>query len=415
MPSGDGLVVRLRITGSAISPRLGRLIAGWAVQFGNGRIDLSARANLHLRGVTEQSLPLLQTALSQHQLLDTNAAAEAVRNVIASPLAGIDPSSLADIRPIVCALEDHLQLDDSLHRLPGKFGFLVDDGGRLPLAPDTADIALVARRGETAPEYEIYLSGEPAGVCEAGNAVATIARLARSFLDLRGDAPDAPRRMAQMVRRIGVLPILAKAGLPVPDGTASRAQNRTGPARPLGIHSLGKRVALGLGIPFGQLDAGHLKLLADEAEAANGELRLTPWRVILLTGEHLPTNLAGQMQDAGFILDEASPLRAVAACAGRPACSSGLAEARADGAHLAPLARLLAPKGVTLHVSGCSKGCAHPGKAPVTLVGCGYHYDVVFNGTAGDTPVIQEATLPTIEALLQRLLTIDSVGVKRES
>ena len=44
------------------------------------------------------------------------------------------------------------------------------------------------------------------------------------------------------------------------------------------------------------------------------------------------------------------------------------------------------PAGTDLHVSGCGKGCAHPGSANVTLVGRPDGYGLVIDGRAGDTP-----------------------------
>ncbi|MNY65563.1 hypothetical protein D3C86_2028490 [compost metagenome] len=40
-----------------------------------------------------------------------------------------------------------------------------------------------------------------------------------------------------------------------------------------------------------------------------------------------------------------------------------------------------------LHVAGCAKGCAHPRRAALTLVGRPDGYGLVISGTAGDTPV----------------------------
>ncbi len=56
--------------------------------------------------------------------------------------------------------------------------------------------------------------------------------------------------------------------------------------------------------------------------------------------------------------------------------------------HADLLARALTdvPHGTAIHVSGCAKGCAHPGSAPWTLVGRDGRYDLVRHGKAGDTP-----------------------------
>lgn len=44
------------------------------------------------------------------------------------------------------------------------------------------------------------------------------------------------------------------------------------------------------------------------------------------------------------------------------------------------------PAGKLLHVSACAKGCAHPGRADLTLVATAEGFDLIRNGTAHDTP-----------------------------
>ena len=144
MESGDGLLVRIRITGGILKAEHAQVIAASAMRYGNGLIDLSGRANIQIRGVSGSQWPHLIADLSRHGLLDDDAEAEAVRNVIASPLAGLDPSAWLDIRALVKTLEHRLVSDRTLHALPGKFGFLVDDGGQFSLGDQNADIAFEA-------------------------------------------------------------------------------------------------------------------------------------------------------------------------------------------------------------------------------------------------------------------------------
>jgi precorrin-3B synthase len=61
-----------------------------------------------------------------------------------------------------------------------------------------------------------------------------------------------------------------------------------------------------------------------------------------------------------------------------------------DAARLAGAASHLIAAGLSLHVSGCAKGCAHPGPADLTLVGqengC---YGLVVGGTARDPAAVR--------------------------
>ena len=63
---------------------------------------------------------------------------------------------------------------------------------------------------------------------------------------------------------------------------------------------------------------------------------------------------------------------------------------------------LFEPHAMTrLHVSGCSKSCAHRGPASLTLVGRDGRYDLIRNGSAADRPSLTGLTVDQIEALLQ--------------
>ena len=82
MVSGDGLVVRIR-------PRYAQLtqsqivgLCDAAESFGSGVIDLTNRANLQLRGVTQHSFPLLIKSLSDLDLVDACPNIEAKRNLL---------------------------------------------------------------------------------------------------------------------------------------------------------------------------------------------------------------------------------------------------------------------------------------------------------------------------------------------
>lgn len=416
MESGDGLIVRLRIVGGALDPHLTRALAHCAETFGNGLLDLSSRGNLQLRGVTSEHLPALQTRLDSLGLLDEDPEAEAVRNIVASPLAGLDPSALLDIRPQIRALDARLRKDKSLHRLPGKFLFMIDDGGCLPLPAEMADIAFVAEGETDDPVFAVYLAGKLAGYCAVDALCETAARLALAFQGSNENDGTAPRRMGDIISRIGTETLARTSALTLPPvgrvGSLKRSGVGVKPgidlSKPnvLGIHDLGAHTALGLGVPLGRLDQASLHLLAYTAEALGGALRLAPWRSIFLFAERIGIHVAERLHDAGFAICDDAPIRAVAACPGKPACLHGTVSSQADAAHLAPFAAKLASSGIALHVSACAKGCAHPSAAPVTLVGRDGAYDLVLDGRAGDEPLLRGLSRTEVETLLQKLAEI---------
>lgn len=396
MESGDGLIVRLRIIGGALAPDLTRALAQCAEAYGNGLIDLSARGNLQLRGVISKRLPALQARLDELGLLDADPDVEAIRNILISPLSGVDPTALCDARPSAQALDEWLRHDPRLRQLPGKFLFAIDDGGCLPLSLEVADVGFLATVSARGPCFIVHLGGTPAGTCAVDNMHETAVRAAHAFLDLRdGDE----RRMRDVVPRLGLERLARQVGLE----SLSRGPVRSAPLHILGLHALGETQALGMGIPFGRFDAAKFACLADMAEAARGELRLSPWRAIFLVAPHIDEALGAHLSSAGFILQDKAPIRAVAACPGKPACLHGAVDAQADAHRLAPVAPLLSDHRIALHVSACAKSCAHAAPAPVTLVGRDGFYDLILDGRAGDVPLVRSLSLATVQQLLPRL------------
>lgn len=159
---------------------------------------------------------------------------------------------------------------------------------------------------------------------------------------------------------------------------------------------MGAAAFVGVGLKFGRIAAEELAELALIA-AANGaqELRLTPWRAILVPVPSLSAAhavLAG-LAGRSFIRDPDDPVRRIAACPGAPSCERGTAPVRDDAARLAAEIAGVPGCGIVLHVSGCEKGCAHPRPAAITLVSRNGRYDLVRNGTASGLPELKNMTL----------------------
>lgn len=357
MRSGDGLVARVRPPLGAIAPDQARGLADAARRFGNGLIDLTNRANLQLRGVSEASHAPLLHALSRLRLLDAEPEAEARRNIVIDPLRGTDA---ADPQTrIAAALAAGLRAAD-LAPLPSKFGFVVDAGPARRLAGVSGDIRIEASGDGLIVRADGRATGRPAPDPET--AVAIALDLARWFIAAGGVGADGRGRMARH---------LAGGAAPPDALIGGHAPNPAAPAPRPGDAPDGLLVAAA----FGQLAPDDLEALAASGAAT---LRVTPWRMIFLPG----LRDAGRLAGAALLTDPADPLLRVHACTGAAGCPQASVETRALARRLAP--RL--PAGATLHLSGCAKGCAHPARAALTLVGRDGRFDLVENGASWDEP-----------------------------
>lgn len=420
MASGDGLILRVKPRDARLDLAQARCIAAVARRFGNGALDLTSRANIQIRGVDDASFDAAIAVLDAAGLIDPNPAVEAVRNIVASPLAGHDPAAVVDIRPVVEALEARLETDTALHALPAKFSVVVDDGGAFGLHDVPADIRFRAVLGDTGPVFAILLAADECrAFCPIDALPDGFAALARVFITAH-EADDGLHRMRHLVARDGAAAVFGRAGFPFAPLAGSRWRaapdegkilGQSPPHPPLrGTFSpkgkKGEAGVLDVAAPFGRMDVAQFDALIEATARAGGsDLRLTPWRAILVPGLE-PEALRGAAAtcaEAGLIVDGADPRRAVAACPGAPDCRRGTTPVLDHAAHLARTLRpWLGRDRIALHLSGCGKGCAHAGAAPLTLVGHDGLYDIVVDGAAADPPAIRSLSIEAAEQWVLR-------------
>ena len=370
MQSGDGLLARVRPWCGALRLDEAKGLADAAERFGNGHIDLTRRANLQIRGLGNATVHGLQDAVDRLGLVDRDAEAEAGRNIMVSPLAGIDPAE-ADIRPIAGALADLLAGDTGLQRLPSKFGFLVDGGGPVSIAGERADVSLMALGRTMAVGLDTPAGTDWVGSTSVDEAAEVAAAIARIFIGLTReqgrlrDLGEGPFGRLRAIVHKGLGPV----------GNLSVESRRL-----IGV----KGLAVGIAAPFGRLEAHQLRsfaVLAGEAGAA--DIRLSPWRALYVGARDAAAaqTLMKGAREIGLIVDADDPILRIDACPGAPACRSSSVDTRRAARRLAA-----SPFTGSVHVSGCAKGCARSAPADLVLVGEQGRYGVVRNGTARDLP-----------------------------
>lgn len=156
---------------------------------------------------------------------------------------------------------------------------------------------------------------------------------------------------------------------------------------PVGLFDLANGHALGIGLPFGSMPAQNLiELAAKAAELGSAEIRLAPGRALLFLG--LSSSACASLSAAtlGFVTSPADPRTRIAACPGAPACASGRIATRAIAETIATESADLFDTSITLHISGCAKGCAHPRSTALTVVGDENGAGLVVDGTAKALP-----------------------------
>ncbi|MGW2178471.1 precorrin-3B synthase [Streptomyces sp. NPDC001732] len=359
----DGALARVRVPGGVLSAAQADALGRAAEELGDGELHLTSRGNVQLRGLGPDCGAELARRLGGAGLLPS-ARHERIRNVVASPLSGLDDSGAGDVRPWLSGLDALLCADDETAGLSGRFLFALDDG-RGDVAALGADVTLIAQGDGTAllrigtARATIRVPGEraPQAALVAAGAFLERARAhgAWRVAELPGGADDLHAEIAERLRRAGLDATRDTLGSRAPS-TPQVPTGRTGPAVGI-VNSPYGTAALSVGAPLGRITAEQWRALTDAAHRSGDELRLTPWRGIVVPGadrRRAPQLLDG-LAAVGLVTGPDSPWTGVGACIGRPGCAKSLADVRADAA------AVLGPVGaLPVYWSGCERRCGHP-------------------------------------------------------
>ncbi len=190
MPLDDGLMVRIRVPGGALSAAQAEGLAELAERFGAGVIELTNRANLQVRGLSEADHAALVPELEALGLAQIDHTPSGRVNITQSPFRGVSAAGIA------AELADHLAAAE-FGALPQKFGFVVDIGMSRVLADVPGDVRIEAAGAELIVRAE----GSAVG-CVTGEPVRAALDLARWFVAADCVGADGRGRMAEHAAKV---------------------------------------------------------------------------------------------------------------------------------------------------------------------------------------------------------------------
>ena len=396
-PAQDSFMLRMRLPNGMLKAHQLAGLADLASRFGGGALDVTTRANLQMREIRPENAAALLEELMDLGIVARGSGADNIRNVTGSPLAGIDPAELIDTRPLCRQWHFHILADRTLYGLPRKFNVSFDGGGVSPALEETNDVgfqAVVVRDGAPVPPgtyLRLVLGGisghqdlaRPTGAfCRPDQASAVADAIVRVFI-AHGDRSNRNRaRLKYLLDEWGFATFLAKVeerlGAPlarideafVAPRPASRRDAHIGvhPQRQPGLNWIG------VAVPVGRLTAEQAAGLAAIArECGDGDVRLTVWQNLILSGIPDARVAAAEAAVAGLgLATAASPIRAgLVACTGNAGCKFAAADTKAHALAIARHveAHLALDVPVNVHLTGCHHSCAQHYIGDIGLIG----------------------------------------------
>lgn len=390
LPTGDGLLVRLTPVGTMPLAAFAALAAA-AQKHGNGVVEVTARGNIQVRGLSATSAVPFAAEIAALNI----AAADGIP-ILSSPLAGLDAEELIDANALAADVREALAGAARTPRLNPKVSVVIDGGGALDLDAIVADVRLDGVIFDGA-ALRVSIAGDAATATELGlvdpSAVAAIVTRLLGVIAQRGH--DV--RARDIIATEGAAPFAAALASYIfrsfprqreTSGGSPLSRQRAGGNAIIGTHPLRDGAfACGVGLAFGHAEAASLQRLSAvaAAEGAVG-LRAAPDRTLLIIGlqQQALRPCTAAAEALGFVVRADDPRRRIIACAGAPICASAHIAARTLAPEIATAVAASRGDAFRIHVSGCSKGCAHPAPAALTVVGTTAGCGLIANGCARD-------------------------------
>lgn len=127
-------MMRLKVPNGIVNSDQMRFYADSVEKYGDvGVVDITTRANIQLRGVKIEDAPDVIDGLHARNQTSFQSALDSVRNMVGSPLAGIDDQEMVDTRELCNAVNDLISLDPVTNtrgnpqwaNLPRKFNIAI--------------------------------------------------------------------------------------------------------------------------------------------------------------------------------------------------------------------------------------------------------------------------------------------------
>ena len=394
-PAQASFMSRLRVAGGILRHWQLAALADLTESCGAGHCDITTRANVQVRDIAAAHGPAFVEGAADIGLIAKGAGADNIRNITGSATAGIDASELVDTRPHARAMNHHILNSRALYGLPRKFNIAFDGGGAIASLEETNDVGFQAVQVIDGPmaglRYRLVLGGisghkdlarDTGVVVGLDEAVPVADAILRVFIDSGDRTNRAKARLKYVLDAWGFEKFLTAieenlgrklervaAALIAPRQARDRLAH-------IGVHPQ-KQAGLnwvGVGLPVGRLTAAQMRVLAEIArQAGDGDLRLTVWQNLLISGvpEHRLDDVKANIVAAGLDWQVSNVRAGLVACTGSRGCKFANADTKGDALAIADHleSRLTLDAPLNIHLTGCPNSCAQHYVGDIGLIG----------------------------------------------
>jgi ferredoxin-nitrite reductase len=388
-------MLRLRLPSGILASEQARGLGEVIQRYGeDGCADITTRQNIQLRGIRFEDFPDILRRFEAAGLTSVQSGMDNVRNITASPVAGIDGAELIDTRELVQQVQDLItnngQGNPAFANLPRKFNIAIGGCPDNSIHAEINDIAFVPAFNGATIGFNVVVGGffsasrvEAAVPLDVWVPPSDVVALCEAILILfRDHGPRANRQKTRLMWLIDQwgLPKFRSEVAQLMDKTLSPAMAKDAvnwaKRDHLGVHAQ-KQAGLnyvGLHIPAGRMFANDFFELARLAEVyGSGELRLTVEQNVIIV--NVPDDRVDLLKQEAllerFQLEPGSVMRGMVSCTGAQFCKFAMVETKNQAIALATALdqELDIPQTVRMHWTGCPNSCGQPQVADLGFMG----------------------------------------------
>ncbi len=446
-PAQKSFMLRCRIPAGELTSSQLRGLADLAEEWGGGYADITTRANLQIREIAPRNMVKCLLKLQEIGLTARGSGVDNVRNITATPTAGIDKDELIDTRPFAKALHYYILNNRDLYDLPRKFNVAFDGGGSITPVADTNDIGFLAVRVpegqglEAGTYFRVELAGitghqqfakDSGVVVKPDQCLAVAAAILRVFVE-NGDRTNRKRaRLKYLIDKWGIPKFIEevekKLTFLLQRLSLEQCETRK---RPIQHGHIGvfKQAQPGLNyigavITVGRMTPRQMRRIAVAAENyGSGEVRLTVWQNLIIPNvpDHFVETVKKNLVKMGFHHSTTAISGGLIACTGNTGCQYAATNTKGQAVllarHLEKKLQLEQP--INIHLTGCPNSCAQHYMGDIGLLGAkvnqggdtveGYH--VVLGGGFGENQAVAKevfrgVAFNELPALLEHVLKV---------
>ncbi|MCC5635971.1 precorrin-3B synthase [Nostoc sp. CHAB 5844] len=429
----DGILSRLRIPGGIINSKQCQAIAEIANLYGGGYVDVTNRANLQIRELSQGINNEVLKQLQDLRLGSRNSAVDHIRNIMISPTAGIDPDELIDTRPLVQSWDDYIAAHSELSGLSAKFSVCFDGGGKVSVSDRLNDILFTSELIETKVYFRLHLGiikEKPPidiGILFLPQCLSVLAALAHVYLNHIDINSKRKPRLREVVNSLGWENYIQQVEQRLTFSLirCEKLIKKLFPVKKsecfwhIGIHPQRQQGLFYIGVilPLGRLESRQLRRLGDLAEKyGSGTIRLTPWQNLLITDipHEWVVEVQNEIADLGLDSAVTNFQSALVACSGKRGCAASATDTKGDALALADYleTRVKLKRPINIHFSGCEKSCAQHHNSDITLLGVSdrniesYHVYVGDSHEKFGREIYQYVSFAELPALIEQMLKV---------